>query len=768
MSEYRNALSEGTMLHEFRIEKVLGQGGFGLTYKGIDTNLSKPVAIKEYFPAMMSYREGDLSVHPQSTKDQDEFKWGLERFIEEARVLAKFSGHPNIVTVLRYFELNGTGYIVMEFADGRDFDQAIEAADHISEEDLKRVLVPLLDGLDAVHKMNILHRDIKPANILLRRDGIPTLIDFGAARVSVTGSEKSMTTVYTTGYASNEQEVGSKQQGPWSDVYSMGAVAYKAITKKRPEGASARALHDELVPVLEFAAGQYSERFLAAIDKAMAVRIEDRYQSASEFRDAISDPVAAPQAPEKPKGNTKSLVMLAGGGAVAATIAAFFILPDLTPDLQETNRSFRQAESLGTIAAYQDFIDSYQNPVCILCDDARLEQIDQRINEAGKAIKSLRVSLAENDLWEQVQTKNTMAAYREYLAQYPYGTHATKAQAVFNRLKAMAELRANPTPIQYDQVGKVFPELLKDEEYKKIGENIQKDINKKNAAVNEAAKTALEAAYRKDTIYGYQSFVEKYGDVRLQSIQEMVTAINDRLAVLQEYALWAHAPSVASGSWSNLFFSASNYAEFERRVRKATGVSFSEVVKVRSLPISFYKNPARLIEVVLKTTPDRFGVVTAVSDESNFSVLDGTADMLWKMNAKHGLVLERKEQAVDYIQYYANNLLVRDQIFWVLSDPSQLILNYGATDSERRQIERLNIFAPVRVQRQPGKGWSFTMNGLYNKTVYEMPGLVPLEREKAFKESKPTFNSRPKKLNDSLPSVASRIVTYVRAMRVVR
>ena len=181
LPQYRNALQPQSLLHEYRIEQVLGAGGFGTTYLARDTHLDKQVAIKEYFPSDIAMRAAEGTVQPATTERESDYKWGLDRFLQEARTLARFS-HPNIVRVVRYFEANGTAYMVMDYERGEPLKTLLQHRPYPSEDVLKNLLRPLLDGLALVHAAGFLHRDIKPENIVVRASGQPVLIDFGAAR----------------------------------------------------------------------------------------------------------------------------------------------------------------------------------------------------------------------------------------------------------------------------------------------------------------------------------------------------------------------------------------------------------------------------------------------------------------------------------------------------------------------------------------------------------------------------------------------------------
>lgn len=195
---HRNSLALETVLHEYRIEQILGAGGFGITYLARDTHLDKAVAIKEYLPSEMAMRAGGGTVQPLNTDRESDYKWGLDRFLQEARTLAKFS-HPNIVRVLRYFEANGTAYMVMDYERGDPLKTVLNLDPQPAEAVLKKLIDPLLAGLAAVHAAGFLHRDIKPDNIFIRADGTPVLIDFGAARNALGGGTRNLTAVLTPG-----------------------------------------------------------------------------------------------------------------------------------------------------------------------------------------------------------------------------------------------------------------------------------------------------------------------------------------------------------------------------------------------------------------------------------------------------------------------------------------------------------------------------------------------------------------------------------------
>ena len=279
-----NALPQGHRLQEYELVRVLGFGGFGMTYLGFDHNLDKAVAIKEYLPSDIATRTGDNSVVPQASQFRDDFEWGLERFLDEARALARFD-HRHIIKVYRFFEAHGTAYIVMEYAEGETLAAFLERKWTLKEAELRAILYPLLDGLEVIDRADFLHRDIKPGNIIIRdEDNSPVLLDFGSARQAMGARSRSVTSIITPGYAPIEQYSSRGDQGPWTDIYALGGVCYRALTGQVPDDATDRVRNDPLIPVSERCAGQASAEFLSAIDWALAVDEGNRPQSVVEWR----------------------------------------------------------------------------------------------------------------------------------------------------------------------------------------------------------------------------------------------------------------------------------------------------------------------------------------------------------------------------------------------------------------------------------------------------------------------------------------------------
>jgi serine/threonine protein kinase len=269
------ALRPGQTIGRYEIVSVLGQGGFGITYRARDVQLGREVAIKEYLPSALAVRQDGATVLPRTTKMADDFGWGRDRFVTEGRTLATLHRVPAIVHVFDFLEANGTAYIVMELLSGETLEDRITKKGPLSPDDVDRILWPLLDGLEQVHGAGFLHRDIKPANILLNAEGAPTLIDFGAAREAMVGRTSAMTAIFTPGYAAAEQMTSAKQ-GPWTDIYGLAATLYHAITGKTPPSAFDRMLDDGYEPLARLNPKGFPPGLLAGIDAALAVVARDQ------------------------------------------------------------------------------------------------------------------------------------------------------------------------------------------------------------------------------------------------------------------------------------------------------------------------------------------------------------------------------------------------------------------------------------------------------------------------------------------------------------
>ena len=283
MSEFGDGLPAGARIEEFEIVRELGRGGFGITYLARDHALHRLVAVKEYYPVDWSMRQAGGSIGPRSTTMAADYAWGLEKFVAEARVLARLD-HPGIVKVHRIVEAGGSAYIAMEHIDGHSLADELLNSGPLPVPQVRRLLQRLAEGLAEVHAAGLLHRDVKPANVMLRaRDGSPVLIDFGAARQQMGQQSRSITTILTPGYAPIEQYSKRGRQGPWTDVYALGAVGYAALSGRAPDDATERTMEDRLPPVDAVAASPVSGELAGAVMAALATDLRERPQDMAEW-----------------------------------------------------------------------------------------------------------------------------------------------------------------------------------------------------------------------------------------------------------------------------------------------------------------------------------------------------------------------------------------------------------------------------------------------------------------------------------------------------
>jgi serine/threonine protein kinase len=295
-------LHPGTILHNcYLVGRVLGQGGFGITYIGWDTQLHRKIAVKEYFPQVIASRQPRSStVVPSTAGAQADFDYGLRSFMSEGRIVARFSDHPCIVSVLNLFEENRTGYLVMVYLDGITLAQSIaRAGGKLPYETARDVMMRVMDGLREVHSQGLLHRDISPDNIYLTRQGLVKILDFGAARFEAGERSQSLSVVLKEGYAPEEQYRRSGNQGPWTDVYATAATLYRAITGITPPPALDRRHTDSLESPSQLGVAM-PPRAEAALLRALAVSAGDRFQSVEAFQAALGTQGGPPPPPPPP------------------------------------------------------------------------------------------------------------------------------------------------------------------------------------------------------------------------------------------------------------------------------------------------------------------------------------------------------------------------------------------------------------------------------------------------------------------------------------
>jgi serine/threonine protein kinase len=332
----RVSLSSGTRVGgNYRIERVIGAGGFAITYAATDLDLSTVVAIKEYYPSEFGARDEGMRVHPRSARHAETFDWGKASFLEEARMLARFR-HPSIVRVSRVFEAHATAYMVMDYEAGKDLATWLRDLGRApAQSELDRIAAPLLDALEIMHGESFLHRDIAPDNIVVRPDGSPVLLDFGAARRAVGEKSRSLTGIVKTGYSPFEQyATDGRLQGPWTDLYALGATLYRAVCGITPPEATLRVADDRMQPAVDAAVGTYRKGFLAAIDACLRPSHADRPQSVAALRpvllhDASADrlaptrkvPAAPPVPASGPRPGKRRWAIVAAAIAVVAGVS---------------------------------------------------------------------------------------------------------------------------------------------------------------------------------------------------------------------------------------------------------------------------------------------------------------------------------------------------------------------------------------------------------------------------------------------------------------
>lgn len=310
-------LTPGVRLnHRYLVGKVLGCGGFGVTYIGKDIILNRTVAVKEYFPGDFATRRfGSRAIEMYSGEAQEGFLAGLNSFISEARRLAQINDINGIVHVYDYFQENNTGYIVMEYLQGRTIKEILETKKRFSFDEAEKIIIPVLEALSEVHKAGLIHRDIAPDNIFITRENVVKVLDFGAARYAVTNVSKSLSVIVKSGYSPAEQYRVNGQQGPWTDIYGVGATFYRMIVGFHPQEALERIIEDKIIlpsdAEVKISPGQ--EKVLM---KSLSVKGKDRYQSADEFLNALKD--AKPKPESTPKTGfaipAKLLIVAAGIG----------------------------------------------------------------------------------------------------------------------------------------------------------------------------------------------------------------------------------------------------------------------------------------------------------------------------------------------------------------------------------------------------------------------------------------------------------------------
>lgn len=359
-------LAPWTVLNDqYIVGRVLGQGGFGITYLAFDINLHKKVAIKEFFPAVLVQREtSGTTVIPLSGDATKNFTNGLNDFVEEGRQVSQFN-HPNIVRVYNFFRNNNTAYIVMDYLDGLDLDAWVrECGGTLPLAEALEVMESVFSALTELHKVNVYHRDISPNNIYRTHEGQLILLDFGAARHIVGEYSKSLDIILKPGYAPIEQYGSRGPIGPWTDVYACAATLYVLLSGKLPPAAPDRIMNDELMPLSEISELQISSEISDAILHALSVRHEYRFQTVEEFRQALREAVAIrteppntdmtelPSEPPVPAKRPKAAVL--AGLALIVLVAAISTWFWLTPASERVASLPQDAKNTQNLRNAQD------------------------------------------------------------------------------------------------------------------------------------------------------------------------------------------------------------------------------------------------------------------------------------------------------------------------------------------------------------------------------------------------------------------------------
>ncbi|MBZ0094681.1 MAG: serine/threonine protein kinase [Sulfuricella sp.] len=298
-SQPNQALPHGFPLLNYRIDKQISSGGFSLVYLAHDEK-GLPVAIKEYLPSALVLRESGALVQASSAENLNVFRYGMKCFFEEGLALARIS-HPNVVRVTNFFRANETVYLVMQYERGRTLqDYILHRKKEIGENFVRRIFAELLGGLREVHAHKILHLDIKPSNIYIRLDGSPLLLDFGAARQTLTQEKSSLTPMYTPGYAAPEQYGHDRDAlGPWTDIYGVGASMFTCLSGFAPQAANMRLEQDKQESAKKLWSGRYSEHLLELIDWCLKLDPLERPQSVFVVQKALLEKGKVPEVHKK-------------------------------------------------------------------------------------------------------------------------------------------------------------------------------------------------------------------------------------------------------------------------------------------------------------------------------------------------------------------------------------------------------------------------------------------------------------------------------------
>ena len=348
----------------YLVGKVLGAGGFGITYIGYDLKLDSKVAIKEYYPSGAANRSSSLTVFPTTEVKGNPFEIGKDRFLKEAKTLSEFVGEGNIVTLRDYFEENCTAYIVMEYLEGDDLSHYAKAHGKFELDEALDLLEPAMLALDKVHKKGLIHRDISPSNIMVMSDGRVKVLDFGSARLQNASGELSLSIMLKPGYAPAEQYSTHGEQGSWTDVYAMSATVYRLITGKTPPPSTDRIL-DDTIELPSSLGVKITPEKEAALMRGLALRVPDRTQTMAELAKGLREGLPVPDKKQEKKGKTKKpakpkkkLFIIAA--AVLAVLAVCLTVPRTKNNADENNIEDVQDTHLAELAAARKAIAGHR------------------------------------------------------------------------------------------------------------------------------------------------------------------------------------------------------------------------------------------------------------------------------------------------------------------------------------------------------------------------------------------------------------------------
>lgn len=397
-------LKPGVILKErYKIEEVIGAGGFGITYRAWDPLLQSYVAIKEYYPSGIATRSADSSkVCVPVGQEQREYHRGRIRFLKEAQDVARFQSEPNIVSIYDYLEENDTAYMVIEYLHGCTLKQYIrEHGGRLDTDHILHICLSVLDALAVVHKAGMIHRDISPENIFICEDLTVKLIDFGAAKQVYLDGEQTMSVVLKPGYAPPEQYAKKDKQGPWTDIYALGATLYFAATGEKPEESFGRVLEDTIKPVCEVNP-EIPRAMSQVIMRAMSVKIEDRYQTVEAMREALlagegqnaqMEPYVIPASRISKRDLPKKRGFLIG---VAFCIVIMLVVTGIW-------MAGRVAKKAGTATATEMNAASTEAQTATMADAQTATDAEQAATEAEKTTQ------ADNPMVMHVPTKEELA-----------------------------------------------------------------------------------------------------------------------------------------------------------------------------------------------------------------------------------------------------------------------------------------------------------------------------------------------------------------------